>query len=132
MIKVAIPITDLKEYKSLKKIILSGKFVREYVNIFEKKYSKYIGTKYSVAFNSGTAALHAALNSLGLGKGDEVIIPSISFISSATAVLHQGCTPVFCDVDLDNYCMNLKSMENKITKKQKQLFRSILAAQPVL
>ncbi len=120
MIKVAIPITGLKEYKSLKKIILSGKFVSgKYVDIFEKKYSKYIGTKYSVTFNSGTAALHAALNSLGLGKGDEVIIPSISFISSATAVLHQGCTPVFCDVNLDNYCMNLKSMEDKITKKTK-------------
>ena len=75
MIKVAIPITGLKEYKSLKKIILSGKFVSgKYVDIFEKKYSKYIGTKYSVAFNSGTAALHAALNSLGLGKGDEIII----------------------------------------------------------
>ena len=104
MIKVAIPITGINEFKSLKKVVLSGKFVSgENVEIFEKDYAKFIGTKYAVAVNSGTAALHASLASLGLKKGDEVIVPAISFVSSATAILHQGCIPVFCDVNLENY-----------------------------
>ena len=122
MIKVAIPITGLNEFKSLKKVVLSGKFVSgENVEIFEKNYAKFIGTKYAVAVNSGTAALHASLASLRLKKGDEVIVPAISFVSSATAILHQGCTPVFCDVNLKNYCMCPISLEKSITKKTKAI-----------
>ena len=63
---------------------------------------------------------------LGLKKGDEVIVPAISFVSSATAILHQGCIPIFCDVNLENYCMCPTSLEKSITKKLKQLFRYIL------
>lgn len=120
MIKVAIPTTGKEEYKALKSVIFSGKFVSgKLVNLFEKEYSKFIGTKYAVALNSGTAALHASLSSLGLKKGDEVIVPAISFVSSATAILHQGCVPIFCDVDINNYCMCPKSFKEKITKKTK-------------
>ncbi len=122
MIKVAIPITGINEFKSLKKVVLSGKFVSgENVEIFEKDYAKFIGTKYAVAVNSGTAALHASLASLGLKKGDEVIVPAISFVSSATAILHQGCIPVFCDVNLENYCMCPTSLEKNITKRTKAI-----------
>ena len=120
MIKVATPITGLEEYKALKKVIYSGKFVSgNIVENFEKDYAKFIGVKYAVALNSGTAALHAALSSLGLTKGDEVIVSAMSFISSATAILHQGCVPIFCDVDIKNYCMDPKSFEEKISKKTK-------------
>ena len=98
MIKVAVPITGNEEFKALKKVIFSGKFVSgNNVEKFEKEYAKFIGTKYAVAVNSGTAALHASLASLDLKKDDEVIVPSISFVSSATAILHQGCIPIFCD-----------------------------------
>ena len=122
MIRVAIPTTGDDEFKSLKKIIYSGKFVSgKNVEIFEKNFSKFIGTKYAIAVNSGTAALHAALASLGLKKDDEVIVPAISFVSSATAILHQGCKPVFCDVDLENYCMCPVSLEKKISKKTKAI-----------
>ena len=120
MLKVAIPITGKDEYKALKQVVYSGKFVSgKIVKKFEGEYAKFVGTKYAVALNSGTAALHAALSSLGLKKGDEVIVPAISFVSSATAVLHQGCTPVFCDVDISNYCMSPESFKKKITKKTK-------------
>ena len=57
-----------------------------------------------------------ALASLKLKKGDEVIVPAISFVSSATSILHQGCTPIFCDVDMQNYCMCPESLEKSITK----------------
>ena len=122
MIKVAVPITGKDEYKSIKNIIFSGKFVNgKYVELFEKKFANYIGTKYAVCFNSGTAALHASLSALNLREKDEVIVPSISFISSATAILHQGCKPIFCDVKLDNYCLDSKSLESKITKNTKAI-----------
>ena len=122
MIKVAIPITGMDEYKSIKEIILSGKFVSgKKVENFEKKFAKYIGTKYAVCFNSGTAALHASLSALNLKKNDEVIVPSISFVSTATAVLHQNCTPIFCDVNLENYCLSIDDLQKKISKKTKAI-----------
>ncbi len=114
MIKVAVPITGTDEYKSIKKIIFSGKFVSgKNVESFEKKFAKYIGTKYAICFNSGTAALHASLSALNLRQDDEVIVPAISFVSTATAVLHQRCTPIFCDVNLENYCLSTKDLEKK-------------------
>ena len=71
MIKVAVPITGNEEFKALKKVIFSGKFVSgNNVEKFEKEYAKFIGTKYAVAVNSGTAALHASLASLDLKKDD--------------------------------------------------------------
>ena len=95
-IKVSIPYTGSEEYRSIKKIIFSGKFVSgKYVKNFEKTFSNYLGLKNATAFNSGTASLHAALNALNLKKNHEVIIPSVSFMSTATAVLHQGCIPIF-------------------------------------
>ena len=122
MIKVAVPITGNEEYKSVKKVIFSGNFVSgKNVEIFERKFAKYVGTKYAVCFNSGTAALHASLSALNLNSNDEVIVPAISFISSATAVLHQGCKPIFCDVNLDNYCIDTDSLEKSITKKTKAI-----------
>ena len=122
MIKVAIPITGKEEYRSIKKVIFDGNFVSgKNVDLFEKKFSKYIGTKYAVCFNSGTAALHASLNALGLKKKDEVIVPALSFISSATAILHQGSTPIFCDVNINNYCMDPISLEEQITRKTKAI-----------
>ena len=69
--------------------------------------------------NSGTAALHAALSSINLKPNDEVIVPAMSFISTATAVLHQRCKPIFCDVNLNNYCMSPDSFKEKITNKTK-------------
>ena len=120
MIKVAIPITGQQEYKALKKIIFSGKFVSgKTVEIFEKDFAKFIGTKYAICMNSGTAALHAALSSINLKPNDEVIVPAMSFISTATAVLHQRCKPIFCDVNLNNYCMSPDSFKEKITNKTK-------------
>lgn len=120
MINVAVPITGKNELMAIKKVIYSGKFVSgKYVEAFEKNFAKYVGTKFAVCLNSGTAALHAALSSLNLKKNDEVIVPSISFVSSATAILHNGCVPVFCDVNLNNYCLNVESLITKITKRTK-------------
>jgi len=64
---------------------------------FEKKVAEYVGRKYAVAFNSGTSALHAILLAYGIGQGDEVIVPSFTFISTANAPLFVGAKPVFAE-----------------------------------
>ena len=70
--------------------------------------------------NSGTAALHLGLACLGIKPGDEVIVPAMSFFATASAVVHQGGTPVFCDVD-NNYCMDPEDLKKRITAKTKAI-----------
>ena len=121
-IKVAESITDLEEYRAIKNIILSGNYVSgANVKLFEQKFSKKFNHNNAVAVNSGTAALHCALIALGIKPKDEVIVPSISFGSTATCVLHNGSKPVFCDVSLENYCLDPEDLLSKITKKTKAL-----------
>ena len=86
---------------------------------FEEMVAKYIGRKYAVAFNSGTSALHAILLAYGIGKGDEVIVPSFTFISTANAPLFVGAKPVFAEIEDKTYCLDPKDVEKRITKKTK-------------
>ncbi len=71
------------------------------VGQFEKAFAKFCGDAEGVAVNSGTAALHAAMRALGVGPGDEVVVPAITFAASANAAVYEGATPVFADVDID-------------------------------
>ena len=66
---------------------------------FEKEFKNYVGAPHAVAVNSGTAGLHVALAALGIGEGDEVILPSFTFLAVANAVLYQRGRPVFVDID---------------------------------
>ena len=69
---------------------------------FEIAFKKYIGSQFSISVNSATAALHLALNAVGVGNGDEVIIPTNTFIATAEAVVYSGAKPILCDVE-ENY-----------------------------
>ena len=121
-IKVAVPSLGIEEYKRIKEVIFNGKIVSgKYVQEFEKKFSKFVGTKYACAVNSGTAALHTALKCLDLKPGDEVIVPAISFMSTATAVLHNNCIPKFCDVSLEDFCIDVNDLKKKISTKTKAI-----------
>lgn len=88
---------------------------------FENEISKYIGTRYCVAFNSGTSALHAALLAHGVGKGDEVIVPSFTFIATANAPLFVGAKPVFADIDEKTLGLDPADVERKITRKTRAI-----------
>lgn len=90
---------------------LGGKKIRE----FEDKFSQKIGTKYGVAFNSATSALHAAVVAVGIKPGEEVIVPPYTFTSTATSALMHNAIPVFCDVKKDTYCINPHLLENVLT-----------------
>jgi dTDP-4-amino-4,6-dideoxygalactose transaminase len=103
-----------------------GPFVEE----FEKAFASYTGTKYAVGVNNGTTALHLAMLALGIGAGDEVIIPANTFIATSWGVSHAGATPVFVDCDKDNWEIDPAKIEEKITKKTKAVIGVHLYGMP--
>jgi len=94
-----------------------GSFIEE----FEKGFSNYIGVKHAVATSNGTTALHLALVALGIGKGDKVLIPSLTFIATANAVTYTGAEPVFIDSHPEYWCMDPSKIEEKIDDKTKAI-----------
>lgn len=95
----------------------AGKYVAE----FEKQFAAYCGCKYGVAVCNGTVALHLALTALGIGKGDEVIIPDFTMIATAFAVCYTGAKPVFVDADPETWNIGVKKIEEKITPRTKAI-----------
>lgn len=93
----------------------------KYVNAFEESFAKYCDCKYGVAVCNGTVSLHLALTALGIGKGDEVIIPSFTMIASAFAICYTGAKPVFIDADKDTWNIDVSKIEEKITSKTKAI-----------
>ena len=92
-----------------------------YVKMFEKQFSKYNNRNYGIAVSSGTAALEIALKSLNLKKGDEVIIPAFSIISTALCIVKLGLKPILVDVDLENWNVVPEQVINKISRKTKAI-----------
>jgi perosamine synthetase len=91
------------------------------VSSFERKFANYVQAKHAVAFCSGTAALHAALLSIDIKAGDEVIVPSFTFSATANAVVLAGAKPVFADIDENTYCITSESVQKVITRKTKAI-----------
>ncbi len=88
---------------------------------FEDEFSKFTGSKYAIGVSNATSALHLSLKSQGIGIGDEVIIPNITFVATANSVLYTGATPVLVDVNYDDINISIKSVEKSITKKTKAI-----------
>src|SRR5512136_2150127 len=99
MIPVAAPQLGDKELEYVADCIRSGwvSSAGEYVRRFEREFAAYCGVRHGVATHNGTVALHLALVALGLGPGDEVILPSLTFVATANAVRYTGATPVLVD-----------------------------------
>lgn len=104
-----------------------GPFVKE----FEQKMSASVGRKYGIAVSNGTAALEVAAQALGIGKGDEVIMPTFTIISCAMAVTKLGAIPVLVDSDLHTWNMSVEEIEAKITSKTKAIMMIHLYGLPV-
>jgi UDP-4-amino-4,6-dideoxy-N-acetyl-beta-L-altrosamine transaminase len=100
------------------------------VSAFEKAVANYLGVKEAVAVNSGTAALHAATYAAGIGPGDEVIVPPITFVASANCILYMGGKPVFADVIRGTLNLDPQDVERKITPKTKAIIAVDYAGQP--
>lgn len=89
----------------------------DYLNKFEAEFAEYIGAEFALATSSCTGALHLSLLALGVGPGDEVIVPEVTWVATASAVTYVGATPVFCDVDPNTWCMSVDNLRSKITPR---------------
>ena len=104
----------------------NGNFGKE----FEKKFSNFVGNKYSIVICNGTAALEVAIKSLKLPKNSEIIVPARSFFSSASCIVNTGNRPIFADVDLVTQNISVEDITKKITKKTKAIICVHLAGLP--
>ncbi len=103
-----------------------GKYIAE----FEKAFSGFCGTRFGVATSNGTTALHLALLTLGIGPGDEVIVPALSFIATANVVVYTGARPVFADVDEKTWTINPSLLRSLITDRTKAIIPVHLYGHP--
>jgi dTDP-4-amino-4,6-dideoxygalactose transaminase len=118
------PSFDEKAIRAVEDVLRSGK-----VNYwtgpkgmeFEEKFAAWQGSQYAVSVATGTAALHVALSALGIGPGDEVIVPSYTFIATSFAVVQAGAVPRFADVNLDDHCISVESAEKLLTERTKAI-----------
>jgi dTDP-4-amino-4,6-dideoxygalactose transaminase len=88
---------------------------------FEKRFAAWQGSRYAVSVATGTAALHVSLTALGLGPGDEVIVPSYTFIASSFSIVQAGAIPRFADVNLDDHCISVESAEKLVTDRTRAI-----------
>jgi len=88
---------------------------------FEKKFAQWQGSKYAVSVATGTAALHVALSVLGIGPGDEVIVPSYTFIASSFSIVQAGAVPRFADVNIEDHCISVSSAEKLVNERTKAI-----------
>lgn len=103
-----------------------GRFAEQ----FDAEFAEFVGTKYASGVNNGTSALHLAMLALGVGSGDEVIVPANTYIATAWGVSYTGATPVFADCTSDTWEIDPKSVEQKITKKTRGIIGVHLYGQP--
>ncbi|MDD4803085.1 MAG: DegT/DnrJ/EryC1/StrS family aminotransferase [Syntrophomonas sp.] len=116
---------------SIKRVVESNRFILgEEVEQFEAEFARYCNTDYCVAVGSGLDALHLILRAYGIGVGDEVIVPSNTFIATALAVSYAGATPVFVEPNEFTYNINVSLVEAKITPKTKAIIPVHLYGQP--
>ena len=92
-----------------------------YITRFEQEFSAFCNVKHGIACSNGTTALHMAIEALGIGHGDEVIIPTFTMIASANAVIYSGSKPVLVDAELDTWNMDISQIEKKITPRTKAI-----------
>lgn len=121
------PILDEEEVSEVVKILRQGYLTASppeggpNVRLFEREFASFIGVKNAIAVNSGTAALHLSLMALGIGPGDEVLVPSLTFVATANVVILMGAKPIFVDVNPKTYTMDPKDLERKITERTKAI-----------
>ena len=93
----------------------------DYIARFENSFAEYVGSKYAMATSSCSGALHLSLLALGIGPGDEVIVPDVTWVATASAVMYTGAKPVFADINTNDWTINLDSIRNLINKKTKAI-----------
>lgn len=121
-IPLASPDIREEDIKVVNEVLRSGMLVQgEYVGKLEKAFADYHGVKHAIAVSNGTATLHLALKVLGIGEGDEVIVPAFSYVATANVVELVGATCVFVDIDDKTFNIDVAQIESRITSKTKAI-----------
>lgn len=133
MIPLCVPEICGNEWKYVKECIDTTwvSSVGRYVDLFEQQFEEYTGARKAIAVINGTSALHLALHVLGIGSGDEVIVPSMTFVAPVNAIAYTGAEPVFVDVCRDTYVMDVEKLEVMISSKTKAILPVHIYGHPV-
>ncbi|MFQ6135070.1 MAG: DegT/DnrJ/EryC1/StrS family aminotransferase [Nitrososphaerales archaeon] len=136
LIPINIPLIGEEEKSEVMKVLESGLLTTaspeggEYVRKFQSAVESFLNVKHALAVNSGTSALYAALLALNIKAGDEVLVPSFTFLATANAVLLTGAEPVFVDVELNHYTVDPEYLEKKITSRSRAVIPVHLYGHP--
>lgn len=118
------PNLDENAIKAVEEVLRSGK-VNYWTGSkgmqFEEEFAEWQGSKYAISVATGTAALHVSLAALGIGPGDEVIVPSYTFIASAFSIVQTGAVPRFADVNIEDHCISVASAEKLVSERTKAI-----------
>ena len=131
-IPVYTPLLNGREEKYVLDAVRSGwiSSLGRYVNRFEEDFARFCGVRNAVSVSNGTVALHLALHALGIGPGDEVIVPSLTFVATANAVHYTGATPVFADVDATTWCIDPADVARRTTSRTRAIMPVHLYGHP--
>jgi perosamine synthetase len=132
MIPVSKPSIGKNEIDNVTKAALSGwvSSLGPYVDEFEANFAAYCGTRYAVAVSNGTVGLHLALVACGVGSGDEVIVPDLTFVATPNSVRMAQASPIIVDIRRDTYCIDPEQIERAITSKTKAIIPVHLYGHP--
>lgn len=132
MIPVAEPSLSDEELKNVIEAVKSGWISSkgEFISRFEKDFASFVGVKYGISTSSGTTALHLALEAIGVKKGDEIIVPTLTFVATANVVKYCNAKPVFVDSHPDYWCIDPEKIEEKITRNTKAIIPVHLYGHP--
>lgn len=130
--QLAAPYLTNTEAKYLSKALSENWISSKGKNIirFERETARYIGLKYGIAASNGTAALHLALLALGIGKGDEVIVPGLTFAATINSIIYTGAVPVIADIEKDSWCISPSAMAGAVTSRTRAVIAVHLYGQP--
>lgn len=131
-ISVAFPVIGQAEKKYVLDCLDSSwiSSIGKYLSRFEEEFASFCGVRHAIATNNGTTAIHLALVALGIGPGDEVIIPTLTFIATANAVRYCGATPVLVDCDKETWNIDVQAIESKVTARTRAIIAVHLYGHP--
>jgi perosamine synthetase len=130
-VPLARPLFDDREHQYLREVMDSG-FVGQgpMTRRFERAFAEFVGVRFAIGTNSGTTALQVALMGVGIEPGDEVIVPALSYVASANAVIHAGGKPVFVDVEPDTFNLDPGKIEDVLTERTRAITATHLLGVP--
>jgi perosamine synthetase len=131
-IPIAAPVIGEREIEYVTAAVQSTwvSSIGEYIDRFEQAFAEYCGVRHAIAVSSGTGGLHLAVHGLGIGRGDEVIMPDLTFAATAHTVLQTGAEPVLVDVEADTFCMNAAAVERAISPRTRAILPVHLYGHP--